>query len=60
MSVIDYIILALLIAVLAVLLAGVWNMMRGGNPRTSNRLMVWRVALQGLVILLAALFLAKH
>ena len=53
MTAIDYIILVLLLAVLGVLLAGVWQMMRGGNPRLSNKLMVWRVALQALVILLA-------
>ena len=60
MSAVDYIILALLIAVLAVLLAGVYQMMRGGNPQLSNRLMMWRVVLQGLAILLVVLFLARR
>lgn len=60
MSAGDYIILALLGGVVVVLLAGVVNMMRGGDPRTSNKLMVLRVTLQGLVILLVALFMMKR
>jgi hypothetical protein len=47
-----------LAAVLAVLLAGMWNMMRGTNPNLSQTLMRWRVGLQFLAILLVlALFL---
>lgn len=59
MGIADYIILFLLAAVLVVLIMGFVTMLRGKDPRRSNRLMVWRVTLQGLVILLAALFLAK-
>ena len=33
-------------AVFAVLLAGLWNMIRGASPNTSQKLMRWRVALQ--------------
>lgn len=33
-------------AVTVVLFAGLWNMMRGGSPDTSQRLMRWRVLLQ--------------
>jgi hypoxia induced protein len=36
---------------------GVINMARGNNPRRSNRLMVSRVVLQGLALLLFALFM---
>jgi hypothetical protein len=43
---------AMLVAVLAVLLAGFWNMMRGSNPNLSQTLMRWRVGLQFLAILL--------
>jgi NADH:ubiquinone oxidoreductase subunit H len=32
--------------VLVILLAGLWNMMRGGSPNTSQKLMRWRVLLQ--------------
>ncbi len=41
-----------LLAVLAVLLAGLWNMMRGTSPSLSQTLMRWRVGLQFLAILL--------
>ncbi len=37
--------------VFAVLVAGLVNMMRGGSPNTSQRLMRWRVGLQFLAIL---------
>lgn len=41
-----------LLAVLAVLLAGLWNMMRGTSPNLSQTLMRWRVGLQFLAIAL--------
>ena len=47
-----YIVLAALIAVSAVLLAGLWNMMRGTNPSLSQNLMRWRVGLQFLAIVI--------
>lgn len=49
-------------AVAAVLLLGLWNMMRGGNPGFSQRLMRWRVGLQFVAILLvmAALYLSHR
>jgi len=42
-----------LIAVFLVLLAGLWNMMRGSNPSLSQKLMRWRVGLQFLAIMIA-------
>ena len=36
---------------------GVFNMARGGDPRRSNKLMQSRVLLQGLALLLFALFM---
>ena len=42
----------LMLATLGVLLAGMVGMVREGNPRRSNKLMQWRVLLQGLTILL--------
>ena len=50
-----------MLAVLAVLLAGVVGMLRGGDPRTSNKLMRARVVLQGaaLAILAALMLLLK-
>lgn len=43
---------AALLAVLLVLLAGLWNMLGGSSPSLSQTLMRWRVALQFLAIVL--------
>jgi len=40
------------LAVLAVLLAGLWNMTRGKSPNLSQKLMRWRVGLQFCAILI--------
>jgi tellurite resistance protein TehA-like permease len=45
-----YLVFAALLAVAAVLLAGLWNMLRGRNPNLSQTLMRWRVGLQFLAI----------
>lgn len=42
----------LLLATLGVLIAGMVGMVRETNPRRSNKLMQWRVILQGMTILL--------
>jgi len=49
-----------LAAVTCVLLAGLWNMVRGGNPNLSQKLMRWRVLLQfiALCIVMTAIYLA--
>jgi hypothetical protein len=49
-----------LAAVGIVLLLGLWNMMRGGSPNTSQLLMRWRVILQfiALVLVMTAIYLA--
>jgi Mg2+ and Co2+ transporter CorA len=44
-----------LLAVVLVLLAGLWNMLRGQNPNLSQTLMRWRVGLQFLAIVVAML-----
>jgi hypothetical protein len=46
-----------MLAVLAVLGMGMLQMIRGGDPRRSNRLMQSRVAFQGLALLLLALLM---
>jgi hypothetical protein len=51
-----YLTAAALIAVILVLFAGLWNMLRGRNPNLSQKLMRWRVALQFLAIVIAMLF----
>ena len=45
-----------------VLLAGLWNMMRGGSPSFSQKMMRWRVGLQFLavVIMMGALYFAQN
>ncbi|MBC9878355.1 twin transmembrane helix small protein [Bradyrhizobium sp. INPA01-394B] len=40
-------------AVAVVLLLGLFNMMRGGSPNTSQKLMRWRVLLQFIAIVIA-------
>ena len=49
-----------LAAVVLVLLLGLWNMLRGGSPNLSQKLMRWRVVLQfiALCIVMAAIYLA--
>jgi hypothetical protein len=52
-----------LAAVVLVLLLGLWNMMRGGSPNRSQRLMRWRVMLQFLaicLIMVAVYFASRH
>jgi tellurite resistance protein TehA-like permease len=47
-----YLVAAAVAAVFVVLLAGLWNMLRGSNPNLSQSLMRWRVGLQFLAIVL--------
>lgn len=51
-----------LVAVVLVLLAGLWNMMRGGSAGRSQTLMRWRVGLQfaAIVIVMTAFYLASN
>ncbi len=64
MSVGDYVIVALMLAIFGVLMAGIVLMGSGGamNTKYANKLMVARVSLQGLVMLVLALlfFLGKN
>jgi hypothetical protein len=49
-------------AVAVVLLLGLINMMRGGSPTVSQRLMRWRVILQfvAIIIVMATLYFASR
>jgi hypothetical protein len=49
-------------AVALVLLLGLINMMRGGSPNTSQKLMRWRVLLQfiAIVIAMTAVWIMGH
>lgn len=55
----EFLIPIALIAVFLVLLAGLWNMMRGGSASRSQTLMRWRVGLQfvAVVLVMAVLYL---
>lgn len=44
-------------AVAVVLIRGLWNMMRGGSPNLSNKLMQMRIVLQAVAVALMMLFL---
>jgi len=56
-----YIITAALVAVSLVLLAGLWNMLRGTNPNLSQTLMRWRVLLQfvAIAVMMVLVYLFK-
>ena len=61
MNIFDYLIPAAIFLVLLVLLAGLWNMMRGGNPNLSQKLMRWRVILQfaAIILIMGSLWFAS-
>jgi len=50
------------LAVLAVLVAGLWNMMRNGSASLSQQLMRWRVGLQfaAVVIIMLTVYFTRH
>lgn len=59
MDILKYIIPVAIGLVFVVLLAGLWNMMRGGSPNRSQTLMRWRVILQfaAIVIIMGYIWL---
>jgi hypothetical protein len=50
--------MVVMLAVVGVLGAGMLGVVRGGDPARSNRLMRWRVILQGLALVIFALLMA--
>jgi nitrogen fixation-related uncharacterized protein len=48
------------LAVLVVLLLGLWNLTRGQSPNLSQKLMRWRVGLQFVAIVIIMLFVLVH
>ncbi|MGI9482653.1 MAG: twin transmembrane helix small protein [Hyphomicrobiales bacterium] len=60
MNFFEYLVPVALAAVSIVLLLGLWNMLRGGSPNTSQTLMRWRVILQfiAIIIIMGAIWLA--
>ncbi|CCM77496.1 twin transmembrane helix small protein [Rhizobium mesoamericanum] len=58
MSTVTYILAIIVMGVVAlVLIRGLFNMMKGGNPNLSNKLMQLRVLLQAIAVLLIMLTL---
>lgn len=51
-----------LVAVVLVLLVGLWNMMRGGSAGRSQTLMRWRVGLQfvAIVVVMTAFYISSN
>lgn len=49
-------------AVAIVLGLGLWNMLRGGNPNISQKLMRWRVGLQfaAIIVIMTAIYFTRH
>jgi len=58
----EYLGVVAVLAVLVVLLMGLWNMLRGGSSSRSQQLMRWRVGLQflAIVVLMSGLWIATH
>jgi len=50
-----------LIAVVIVLMLGLWNMLRGGSADRSQKLMRWRVGLQfvAIIVVMAAIYFSR-
>ena len=58
MSTITYILAIIVMGIVAlVLIRGLFNMMKGGNPNLSNKLMQLRVLLQAIAVILIMLTL---
>ncbi|MGO9755457.1 MAG: twin transmembrane helix small protein [Roseiarcus sp.] len=57
----DYLVGAALLAVTIALAMGLANMLRGGSPNLSQKLMRWRVGLQlaAILAIIGALFMRK-
>ena len=55
----EYFVTIAVAAVAVVLVLGLFNMLRGGSPNLSQKLMRWRVGLQfvAILVILAALYL---
>jgi hypothetical protein len=57
----NVLLIAALAAVVFVLVSGVLNLMRGGEPNRSQQLMRWRVGLQLLaVVIIVAILVLRH
>jgi hypothetical protein len=57
----NYLVGAMVLAVMLALFLGLANMLRGGSPNRSQRLMRWRVGLQlaAVLVVIGVMFLRK-
>lgn len=55
-SILYYLSTGMMLAVVAVLLAGLWVMLRGKSPNLSQKLMRWRVGLQFAAVVLLVVY----
>ncbi len=55
-TILYYLTIFLVFAVVAVLALGLWTMLKGETPNLSQKLMRWRVALQFLAIVIIAAY----
>ena len=58
----SFLVLVACLAVATVLVLGLFNMMRGGDPNLSQKLMRWRIGLQfvAIVIIMGVLFVRQY
>jgi hypothetical protein len=56
-GVLTILVLIFMLGTLGVLIAGLIGMVREGDPRRSNKLMQWRVLLQGATLLLLVILM---
>ena len=59
-AVLPILVVIAMLATLGVLLFGVVNMAKGGNPQRSNKLMQFRVWMQGAALLLFVIFMLLY
>lgn len=57
-GVLTILVLIFMLGTLGVLIAGLIGMVREGDPRRSNKLMQWRVLLQGATLLLLVILMS--
>jgi hypothetical protein len=57
-----YIVPLAIVAVAVVLVLGLYNMLRGGSPNLSQKLMRWRVVLQfiAIIIIMLTVWVMQH
>lgn len=55
-----YVVYAAMVFLIVVLGAGLWTMLKGGQPNKSQKMMRWRIAAQILLLVLVIIFVAIY